>query len=166
MGRESASTSHNITRLFVHIVWATWDRLPLLTPSIERLVLRCIEANAEGLGCRVVALNGMPDHVHLLLLMPPTLAVSDLMKQVKGSSSHLANHSKESVALFRWQGSYGAFSVSRGDVDKVTEYVTTQKTRHQLGRLYLELECAENPVDTLVSHGPGTPLQSGEPILT
>ena len=154
--------SHDMTRLFVHIVWATWDRLPLLTPEIERLVFRCIKADGEGLGCRVIALDGMPDHVHMLVLMPPTLAVAHMVKKVKGSSSHLANHSKDNVAIFRWQGSYGAFSISTAGVDRVAEYITTQKARHQLGRLFPEMEFADAP-EELGSHGPSVPIQAMGP---
>ena len=145
--------SHNLTRLYIHLIWATWDRMPLLTPQIERLVLRSIEEDAEKMGCHVVALNAATDHLHLFALVPPTLAVATLVKQIKGSSSHLANHSRESTGLFRWQGSYGAFSVSRGEVDMIKDYVDTQKARHQVGKLHPECESSEDGESPLARVG-------------
>ncbi|MDW8101156.1 MAG: transposase [Anaerolineae bacterium] len=67
------------------------------------------------MGCTVLALNGMPDHVHLVVSFPSTIAIADLVKQVKGVSSHFVNETLEPEPQFKWQGSYGAFTVSRWD---------------------------------------------------
>lgn len=53
----------NRLSLYLHLVWATWDRLPMIGPAVERRIHRCIEAEAQGLGCRVLALNGIPDQI-------------------------------------------------------------------------------------------------------
>jgi len=120
----------NKLALFVHLVWATWDRLPLLTPDIERRVHRNIEAEAQGLGCAVLALNGMPDHVHMVLRYPAKVSVARLAQQIKGVSSHFVSGELQAGLGFHWQERYGAFSLSRSHVEKVVAYVKNQKRRH------------------------------------
>src|SRR5688500_18874331 len=68
------------TRLYVHLVWATWDRLPLITPGIQPAIYRCIQAEATRLGCRVGAIGGIEDHVHVLVRYPPAVSVSEMVK--------------------------------------------------------------------------------------
>lgn len=122
--------------LFVHFVWATWDRAPLIQPYIERPLYRCIHSEAEKQSCDVLALNGVADHVHLLLKMPSTVDLATVMKQVKGASSDelFANR------RFKWQGGYGAFSVSRWDVDLIRGYICKQKRHHAEQAVRPELE--------------------------
>jgi putative transposase len=131
---------HNKLALFVHLVWSTWDRLPLITPEIEPRLWQCIAAEAVRQECAVVALDGIADHVHLLLAIPSTVSIAGLVKQLKGASSHFVNHELWPDTRFRWQGSYGAFSVSRGDVDVVAAYIKRQKAHHMQGSLLLEHE--------------------------
>jgi len=127
--------------LYVHLVWATWDRLPNITAEIERRLHRNIESLAQEMGCTVLAINGMPDHVHLFVKLPPTVSVARLVKQVKGVSSHFVNQTLQPGFLFRWQGRYGAFSVSRWDVDRIAGYVRRQKEHHgAAAELLSELE--------------------------
>ena len=130
----------NKLALYLHLVWATWDRLPLITPEIERRLYRNIESEARNMGCMVLALNGMPDHVHLVVSFPTTISIADLAKQVKGVSSHFVNETLKPETQFKWQGSYGAFTVSRWDLEKVIEYVKRQKDHHLAGDLYPEWE--------------------------
>ncbi|MGH2523404.1 MAG: IS200/IS605 family transposase [Anaerolineales bacterium] len=130
----------NKLALYLHLVWATWDRLPLVTPEIERRLYRNIESEAQQMSCTVLALNGMPDHIHLLVSFPTTLAIADLVKQVKGVSSHFVNETLKPETQFKWQGSYGAFTVSRWDLEKIVGYVKRQKEHHNLGELFPEWE--------------------------
>lgn len=130
----------NKLSLFVHLVWATWDRLPLITPDIERRLYRNIESEAQKQGCTVLALNGTQDHVHMLVMIPSTLTIADLLKQVKGVSSHFVNETLRPSEEFKWQGRYGAFSVSRWDVDMIKNYIIRQKEHHQGGELFREFE--------------------------
>ena len=128
--------------VFLHCVWATWDRLPLITPDVERRLHRNIESEARQLGCDVLALNGMPDHVHVLVKFPSTLTIAELLKQMKGVSSNFANEElfKDKPTPFKWQGGYAAFSVSRWDVDKIISYINRQKEHHAAADLWPEYE--------------------------
>ncbi|MBD1891477.1 IS200/IS605 family transposase [Coleofasciculus sp. FACHB-SPT9] len=121
----------NFTQLYLHCVWATWDRLPLITPDIQKVIYAAIIRQCEQLGCTAIAVGGIEDHVHLLTGFPSTLAVSDLVKQVKGSSSHLITHEIKPSEFFKWQGSYGAFTVSHDAIDKVADYIRNQAIHHR-----------------------------------
>jgi len=134
---------HRHAELYVHLVWATWDRDPLLNAAARQRLDPCIRAECEKLGAQVVALGGVADHLHLLLRLPTDLSPAEVMQQVKGVSSHLANHTVF-AGDFKWQGGYAAISVSPRHVDKVKAYVDEQPARHADRRLSEELELAED----------------------
>ena len=92
------------------------------------MVYAAIVHQCETLKCTVIAIGGVEDHVHLLVGFPPTLAVSELVKKVKGSSSRLANGKDN--RFFKWQGGYGAFTVSRRSLDLVADYIRNQEMHH------------------------------------
>ena len=131
--------------LFVHVVWGTWDRLRLLVDETERRVYRSIEATCAEVGAETVALGGIEDHVHLLARLPAALAVSDLVKRVKGASAHLATHAVAPDAFFKWQGGYAAFSVSVSQLEVVRDYIARQKEHHRAGSLIPDWEEAPQP---------------------
>jgi REP element-mobilizing transposase RayT len=127
--------------VYIHLAWATWDRLPLLRGDVERHIYRAIGAKCEELGAEMVALGGVEDHIHLLVGLPTTLSIADLVKHVKGASSHALNEQASSKdAFFKWQGAYGACSVSPEDLGKVTEYIKHQRAHHAAGTLDPALE--------------------------
>jgi putative transposase len=141
----------NKLALFIHLVWATWDRQPIVSAEIERQVYRNIESEARGLGCTVVAINGMPDHVHLVVSLPTTVTIANLVKQVKGVSSHFVNETLKPGSDFKWQGRYGAFTVSRWHVEKIVNYVKGQKKHHHLNDLQNEWEETSEEVDPFLA---------------
>ena len=121
----------NFTQLYLHYVWATYDRLPLITPEIQKLVYAAIIKECEELKCTVIAIGGIEDHIHLLTGFPTTVSVSEVIKQVKGSSSHFINHEIKLREFFKWQGSYGAFTVGYDAIDSVANYIRNQQTHHK-----------------------------------
>ena len=96
---------HNSLDLYLHFVWSTWDREPFIIPSIERAVHRNIGSQARGMQCTILAINGTQDHVHVLLQYPTTITIADLVKQMKGVSSHFVNETLCPPFHFKWQGS-------------------------------------------------------------
>ncbi|MEZ4680539.1 MAG: IS200/IS605 family transposase [Caldilineaceae bacterium] len=134
--------------LYIHCVWGTWDRQPLITPAVERRIHRSIAAEAIGLGCQVLALNGVADHVHLLVTLPSTVTIAELLKQTKGVSSNFANDQLFPNRRFKWEGGYGAFSVSRWDVEKIMGYVRKQKSHHAQNELWPDFEASIEEVNT------------------
>jgi REP element-mobilizing transposase RayT len=118
------------TRVYLHLVWATYERLPLLTPDIEREVYRCIESEATRLRCKVLAIGGMSDHVHLAVKLPSTVEYSRLMNQIKGVSSHFVHDQFAGHEGFKWQAGYGAYSIDPDHLDVVISYINNQKVHH------------------------------------
>jgi putative transposase len=133
------------TQIYLHLVWATWDRLPLIKPDFESALYAILVAECTDLKVDVRAVGGMDDHVHLLVRTPPTLSASQIVKQIKGSSSHFVNNECKPDEGFKWQGYYGAFSVSSSQVPRVEEYILRQKERHALGKLWKNAERIEWP---------------------
>jgi len=127
---------HNKLRVFVHFVWATWDRQELITEEVERPLHRCIEAICEKCGCPVLAINGMCDHVHVLVKLTNTITMADLMEKVKGGSSRFVTDDLKPNSGFKWRGSYGAFSVSPHEKQKVVSYIENQKRHHKEGTVW------------------------------
>ena len=128
------------TQLYVHLVWATWDRIPLLTKDLIQPVYACLMEECQKLNCESIAVCGTDDHVHVLARFPTTVTIADLAKQLKGSSSHLVTHRLTSKEPFKWQGVYGAFTLSKADVPIVREYVKNQLEHHQRQDLRPDLE--------------------------
>ena len=81
--------------------------------------------------CTVRIINGMPDHVHILFLRNPKLAITDVVKQVKGNTSHWINQENLIPEKFGWQTGYGIFSVSESQLDRVYHYIRNQKEHHR-----------------------------------
>jgi REP element-mobilizing transposase RayT len=85
------------TQIYLHLVWATWDRLPLIKPEYESELHLVLAAECVKLNVEVFAVGGLADHVHLLVRIPPTICASDLVKQIKGSSSHFHQFTLQSA---------------------------------------------------------------------
>jgi REP element-mobilizing transposase RayT len=87
--------------VFVHLVWATWNRELLLAGEVERHVYRCLEATCRELEVDVLAMGGIEDHVHLVVRLPAILSVATLVKRLKGASSHLITHEVTPQKFFK-----------------------------------------------------------------
>jgi putative transposase len=81
----------NRLSLYVHLVWATWDRLPMIGSGLERVIQRVVVPEAQEMGCAVLAIGGVEDRMHLLVTLPATGTVAALVKQMKGESSRAAD---------------------------------------------------------------------------
>ena len=128
------------TQLYLHLVWATWDRLPLVTPAIEPRLYAAIAEKCRTLKCEPLAIGGIEDHVHLLVRLHTTVAVATLVKEVKGSSSHLVTHEITPGEFFKWQGAYGAFTLRKEDMPGVRTYVENQRKHHAVHTIWEEWE--------------------------
>lgn len=127
-------------RLFYHIVWTTKERLSLIDPLWENDLHGYLWGKATALECIVHAIGGMPDHMHVVLSIPPKLAVATLAGKLKGASSHYISERFVPDGTFAWQSEYGAFSFSEDRLAKIVEYVNDQKKHHTKNSLNKELE--------------------------
>jgi putative transposase len=123
--------SHSKTRIWIHAVFSTKNRLPFIQKTVRFSVHQLIRQQFIDQDYFVDGLNGMDDHVHILFLLNPQLSVSDVVKQVKGSSSHEINRQNLIPEKFAWQTGYGAFSVSESQVERVRQYIINQEQHHQ-----------------------------------
>lgn len=130
----------NFTQLYLHCVWATWDCLPLIPPDIREEIYAAITQPCQEMECTVIAVGGIEDHVHLLACISATISVLQLMKEVKGSSSHLVAHQLKPNQFFKWQGGYGAFTVSYCELNRVANYIRNQAIHHRRRSIVPSLE--------------------------
>jgi len=130
------------TQLYIHLVWATWDRMPVLTEALRPRIYGCIREQCEMLNAKLIAIGGTDNHLHTLVRIPSTVAVAALVKQMKGASSHLVNHELGVSDAFKWQGAYAAFSVSKSLGPAVRSYILRQAEHHREGTTEKDLEIA------------------------
>jgi REP element-mobilizing transposase RayT len=105
--------------------------MPLIQLNVENQIYQFISDQLREQDCPVRIINGMPDHIHCLFLLSPQKTISDVVKQIKGSSSHFINQQELIPEKFSWQTGYAAYSVSESVVNKVFEYIQNQKIHHQ-----------------------------------
>lgn len=136
------------TQLYLHAVWATWDRLPLIEPAWEPRLYTALRTKSTDLRCKLLAVGGIDNHIHVAVRFPPVLSISELMQGLKGSTSHLITHEVAPGHFFKWMGRYGAFTVRKSDVPTVCDYIARQKIHHAESRLWADFErCEENTDD-------------------
>ncbi len=126
-------------QLFYHLVWATKNREPLVTPDIEPIVHGLLRSKAVGLHATLFALNGMEDHAHMIVSIPPAIAVSTFIGQVKGVASTRFNKGGHGSVLF-WQDEYAAFTFDAKRLPNHVAYVQRQKEHHSQGTIIPLLE--------------------------
>ena len=135
-------------RLFYHIVFATKNREPMITPDIEAELHGYLTGKATGLGAIVYTVNGMEDHVHVVASVPPKIALADFIGQIKGAASYHINHLPgRNGPLFDWQRGYGMVSFGEKHLDWVIDYVHRQKEHHRNGTIVAVLERIEEVDD-------------------
>jgi REP element-mobilizing transposase RayT len=121
--------SQSLARVIVHLVFSTKNRDPLLVEEARPRMFAYLGGTLNAIGCPVIAVGGVADHVHLLFVLGRTVTLSKAVEEVKKQSSKWA---KESVAAgFFWQNGYGAFSVSVSNVDQVKTYIENQEEHHR-----------------------------------
>jgi putative transposase len=117
-------------RLWTHVVFSTKNRQPLINRESEIFLYDYLSDQLRKCECVPLAINGMPDHMHLLFLANYKMSLMDTMKQVKGSSSFWMNRNKLSDQKFDWQDGFCGLSVSEDNVEIVKRYVQNQKAHH------------------------------------
>ena len=105
--------------------------MPLIHPNIEQKLFDFLKDELKKMSCMVSIVNGMPDHVHCLFGINPQKSITDIIKQIKGSSSHYVNSNNLIQEKFIWQRGFGVFGVSHSAVENVYRYIHNQKQHHQ-----------------------------------
>jgi REP element-mobilizing transposase RayT len=122
----------SLAQIYLHIVFSTKERRPLLTdPAIRDEMHRVLGGLCKKLDCPPVRVGGVADHVHVFCRLGRTISVADLVKELKRETSLWIKTKGSSYANFFWQNGYGAFSVSSTDKDAISEYVANQEEHHR-----------------------------------
>jgi REP element-mobilizing transposase RayT len=135
--------AHAFHQLYYHFIWTTHNRDPHLDRSYRREFLKIVGEEVVNRGGKLIRHNSMPDQVHLLVRLPPTITVSEFIGQVKGATTYRVNHEIKPKFKLQWQVGYGALTLRKGEVEKVNRYIDNQEEHHRTGHLSEVLERIE-----------------------
>ncbi|MDZ7658159.1 IS200/IS605 family transposase [Fodinibius sp.] len=125
--------------MWVHLIWTTKDRNPLLHKNFRVALFKYVKGNAQQKGMIVDTINGIEDHVHCLVRLKTSQSIAQIVKQLKGSSSRWIS-SKNVIGIpFSWQVGYGAISVSPSEINAVRQYIIQQEKHHATWKLDQEI---------------------------
>lgn len=116
----------------MHLVFSTKYRANLITSEIEIPLHKYITGICQNLDCPVIQINGVADHVHILLMLSKNITLAKIVEEIKKNSSKWVKHQFTGYDNFYWQTGYGAFSVSPRHVETVTNYIARQKEHHKV----------------------------------
>ena len=121
--------SHTYHKLYVHIIWTTKNKEAMINKDIENSISAITKEKCRKFNSTLIAMGNTEDHIHLLFTINPDTKISEIVKEIKGSTSFFVNQ-KMNQNLF-WQNGYGALSVSKSGVDFVKKYIENQKEHHR-----------------------------------
>ncbi|MGA2624516.1 MAG: IS200/IS605 family transposase [Bacteroidota bacterium] len=127
-------------QLFYHVVWATKYRRAMISEEVERVLFPYLENKAKRFHCVLHGINGIGNHVHVAMSIPPSVSISEIVGKLKGSSSYFLNKELQITEHFDWQDGYGVLSFSKKDLPKILHYIQEQKAHHQNGELNQSME--------------------------
>jgi len=123
--------SSTFSQIYIQIVFAVKGREFLIHQSWEAELYKYITGIVQNKEQKLIAINGMPDHIHIFIGMKPSCCLSDLVREIKKSSNTFIKENKFSKHNFQWQEGFGAFSYSHSHIGKVAKYIENQKEHHK-----------------------------------
>lgn len=123
--------ANTYTQIHVQFVFAVKYRDGLINPLFKEELYQYISGIIKNHNHKLIAINGMPDHIHIFIGMRPTQSISELIQDIKGNSSKWINEKKFLKVKFEWQEGYGAFSYSKSHVPNVINYIKNQEEHHK-----------------------------------
>jgi putative transposase len=118
------------TQIYIQIVFAVQGRQNLIKPNHKVELYQYITGIIRNQGQKLIAINGMPDHLHVLIGIKPNITLSDIVRDVKAGSSKFINERRLVIGRFHWQEGFGAFSYSHSHLGKVIRYIQNQEEHH------------------------------------
>jgi putative transposase len=122
--------ANTYTQIYIHVVFAVQGRQNLIGPEHKDELQKYITGIVSGKDQKLIAINNMPDHFHLLIGLKPTMALSELVGEIKSSSSGFINKRRWFPGKFQWQEGFGAFSYSHSQLTTVIRYIQNQEKHH------------------------------------
>ncbi len=123
--------SRTLTNLLTHIVFSTKDRIPMIGAELAEDLWPYMGGIVRNIKGEAVVVGGMPDHVHLLVELPPVVSISEAVRTIKSNSSRWVREGRGMRSKFAWQAGYAAFSVSRSNRETVGKYIRAQEEHHR-----------------------------------
>lgn len=123
--------SSTYSQIYIQVVMAVKGRNSLISQSWEEELYKYITGIITNKNQKLIAINGVSDHIHILIGMKPSCCLSDLIREVKKSSNAFVKEKKFTKFKFEWQDGYGAFSYSHSALDNVIVYIQNQKEHHK-----------------------------------
>jgi putative transposase len=118
------------SQIYIQVVFAVKGRESLIHASWEEQLYKYITGIVQNKEQKMLAINGMPDHIHLLIGMRPSCCLSDLVREIKKSSNDFIKEMNFTTYKFNWQEGFGAFSYSHSQLNEVITYIKRQKEHH------------------------------------
>lgn len=122
---------HAFTSCYLHCVWSTKERRPLITPALQSRLWPYVGGIARANKMAAVEVGGVADHLHVLLSLPSTLSISKAIQLLKGNSSKWIHESFPEQETFEWQEGYGAFSIGVSGIEATVDYIRQQAEHHR-----------------------------------
>ena len=122
--------ANTYTQIYIHVVFAVEGRQNLIAPEHNDELQKYITGILSAQRQKLISINNMPDHLHLLLGLRPDACLSDLVRDVKANSSRIINEKHWVAGRFSWQEGFGAFSYSRSQLGTVIRYIENQQKHH------------------------------------
>jgi putative transposase len=122
--------ANTYSQIYIQVVFAVEDRASLIRPEFKQDLYKFMTGVIRQDKQKLIAINGMSDHVHLLIGLKPDIALSDLVRDVKAKSSKLVNERRLVKGKFRWQEGFGAFSYGHSQLDTIGRYIQNQEQHH------------------------------------
>lgn len=132
--------SQNKVYLFIHVICCIKNKEALLTKPVRTVLFAHIKKHGEENGIKALTVNGVEDHVHLLIQMMPAQNLSQIMKSIRTESAEWINESKFMKAWFEWEDDFAALSVSPSTVKQTRDFIEKQEEHHKTKTLESELE--------------------------
>lgn len=129
----------SLSKLYIHIIFSTKKRQPLLTREVRRELYPYLATLLTDLACQPIIVGGMLDHIHILCSLPKSHKLEDLLERVKSQTSRWLKQKFPALLNFKWQAGYGAFSVSASNIEKVRRYIENQEEHHRVKTFEEEL---------------------------
>ena len=134
--------ANTYTQIYIHIVFAVQGRQNLIRREHNDELQKYMTGIISGQGQKLIAINNMPDHFHILIGQRPNVALSDLVRNIKAGSSGFINDRRWVAGRFSWQEGFGAFSYAHSQLSTVISYIENQQEHHRrksLSEEYVEL---------------------------
>ena len=123
--------ANTFSQIYIQTVFAVSNRMSLITPEFKEELHKYITGIVRNQGQKLISINGMADHLHILIGLKPSIALADLVRDIKAESSTHVNKNRWVRGKFSWQEGYGAFSYGHSQLDTIIRYIQNQEKHHR-----------------------------------